>query len=218
MLKNCEGCGLEYKTYKKNQRFCSKKCSYEYKVLNKSEYSHVYDAVKKVIASGKLDYMYEQRSEAMKIKNPSHDPNIVEKQKASLKKYYLENPDKLKKRLENFINAPMRGRGNEGRKPTKLEKFVIDINSTEIRYTGNGKFWLTFKNGKKKNPDFKVNGKRMVIEVGDTQYWHSMEEIKETVNFYKEIGYDCLYLTDVDINMNPKVSKDRILNFIKQGT
>ena len=217
--KRCKFCDnyFDTKGKNKNQKFCSKDCSFKYKKKYPEEYVHIYEAVKRAHKEGKFAILYKLSSERMKRKNPSHDPKVVKKQQESLKKFYKNNPEKLEERIRNFINAPARGRGKEGREPTKLEKFVIKIDSKKIRYTGNGVFWLTFKNGKRKNPDFKVNGVRKVIEVGDTQFWHTLDEIEKTVAEYKKIGYECLYLTDVHIYEEPEESKNRILKFIENG-
>ena len=215
--KKCYNCGKPLK----NNKFCNKECGVEYRKNNPHLYidgiERMVLGVKKAFLDGKFKNAHKLSSERMKIKNPSFDPKVVEKQKASLKNFFEKNPHKLAERLKNFMNAPLRGRGFEGRNPTKLEKFIIDIGSNKVRYTGAGSFWICFKNGKKKNPDFKVNGVKKVVEVGDTQYWHTIEEIKETVAFYKEIGYECLYFTDIDIKENPEKCKLIFLDFVNCG-
>jgi len=70
---------------------------------------------------------------------------------------------------------------------------------------------------KKKNPDFKINGKRKVIEVGDIEYWHTQEEINETIDEYKKIGYECLYFTNRDIDNNWSFVQKEIVKFSKDG-
>jgi len=112
--------------------------------------------------------------------------------------------------IQRFINTPKNKTYD-----TSLELFVDEIACEKgIRKTSNGKFWLTFKNSKRKNPDFKVNGKRKVIEVGDVEYWHTEEEILETVERYAEIGYECLYLTNKDVEKGVAHVDEKISYFL----
>lgn len=123
----------------------------------------------------------------------------------------LTNKEK-EEQIRRFVNAPLNKNCD-----TKLEIFLEDVlkeNKLAARKTSGGKFWLTFKNGKRKNPDFKVNQQRKVIEVGDVEYWHTHEEIKKTVDLYKEIGYTCLYLTNEDIKLGKEHVKNSLINFI----
>jgi len=140
-------------------------------------------------------------SERMKSNNPSFNPDVVKKMSNSLKENFKnkseEEQDKIRQR---WINLP---KHNKLSKPTKFEQKLIDLNIKDLAFTGDGKFWLTLgkkDNGKKwsKNPDFKIIGQRKVIEVGDICYWHTVEEIKKTVEAYNSINFECLYLTNND--------------------
>lgn len=129
--------------------------------------------------------------------NPVHTcPGTIEK----LKKIGRDRWDSLSEeqkqaQIQRFINAPLKKTSN-----TSLEKFVEKVSiGLPIRRTSGGNFWLKFKNKKSKNPDFKVNGVKKVIEIGDTEYWHTNEEIAQTVMNYRDIGYQCLYLTNKDV-------------------
>lgn len=184
--KYCLICGEEIIAYNKNRKYCSTKCA------------------------GVMS------SERMKENNPSYNPKIVEKQKAGVRKFYEEHPEKLLERKENFLNAPIRGKENRDRKPTCLEQKVIDLELENVRFTGDGKFWVTFKNGKHKNADFKVKGQRKVIEVGDIEYWHTIEKIQETVENYKIANFECLYFTNRDIENNWNECVAKIVEFVKE--
>jgi hypothetical protein len=215
--KYCKQCG---KGMDISHKFCcSHECFVKYKRENKEKFRYIYDKISETQNERSKNGEYIERnrksSERMKANNPSFDPEVVKKQRASLNKLYEDHPEKLLERKTNWLNAPLRGKGFEGRQPTKLEKAIIELNLNNTRFTGDGKFWLTFKNGKHKNPDFKIKGQRKVIEVGDTQYWHTLEEIEEVKKCYTEINYECLYLTDVDIYKKWEESKEKVLEFVK---
>lgn len=53
------------------------------------------------------------------------------------------------------------------------------------------KFWVTFKDGTHKNPDFISLDRKCVIEIyGD--YWHKNDNPKDIIEKYKEIGWNCI--------------------------
>ena len=107
-------------------------------------------------------------------------------------------------------NAPIHSKSS---KITNLEQFIIGLYLDNVKYTGNGKFWLTFKNGKYKNPDFKIKKEKKVIEIGHT-YWHTENEINETIKNYNEIGFECLYITEKDIKNDISETINKIFKFV----
>lgn len=119
--------------------------------------------------------------------------------------------DQKEAQITRFMQAPKYRKD----RTTSLEQKIIDLNISDIRYTGNGTFWLTFSNGKHKNPDFKITGQRKVIEIGDFEHWHNHTEAFKTVLHYNEIDYKCLYLHHSDVNEDKiEQTKQRILTFI----
>jgi len=143
-------------------------------------------------------------SDRMKKNNPSFNLDVVEKMKQSLRKTFNEKSEKEKQKIrQNWINAPKKAKGKVWT-PTIFERKLIDLQIPDLAYTGDGKFWLNIgtKNNKpwNKNPDFKVRRQRKVIEVGDIHYWHTLDEIKKTIEAYKSKNFDCLYLTNDDFN------------------
>ena len=152
-------------------------------------------------------------------KNSASNPEVRNRITKSWKKNWENKNEKEKTKVrQNWINAPLRSRGKEWT-PTKLEQCLINLNIPELAYTGDGKFWLRigkYENGKSisKNPDFKVRKQRKVIEVGDTNHWHTLEEIQRVVKGYESINFKCLYLTDKDIYDNWEETKGRIYKFI----
>lgn len=159
-----------------------------------------------------LSAMKELGKQRMGENNPTcKTPGGLERLKKTAKDRWanLSETEKIAQ-INRFIQAPKNKTHG-----TKLELFVEEVCSElPMRRTSGGKFWLTFKNGKKKNPDFKVNGQRKVVEVGDTEFWHTEEEIRETISLYSEINYKCLYLTDRDVDSGADHVRSLVIPFI----
>jgi len=148
------------------------------------------------------------RSVMMSMKNPSQNPVFVKKSVESWKKNWRNlDDDKRNKRLLAFKNAPLH---QKRLCPNRLEQTVVDMMIPNLNFVGLGDVWLTFKNGKHKNPDFIVQGTKKVVEVGNGSFWHPEEERESVVKNYNEIGYDCLYLTDDEIYENLNAAKLKI--------
>lgn len=131
-------------------------------------------------------------SDRMKKSNPMYNQAHVDKAKESNKLTWENTSEEDKiRRITIFQNAPKRG---VRKGPSSLEKRIISLNIPNLIYTGNGETWL--KSGARYlNPDFSVKGKSKVVEVGDIEYWHTLEDVKERVVLFKNIGIDCLYYT-----------------------
>jgi hypothetical protein len=97
--------------------------------------------------------------------------------------------------------------------PNKLERHFDSITPKNVKYTGDGKFFLTFKDGTVKNPDFVIEHSRKVIEVyGD--YWHRNDNPEDIVKAYIEIGFDCLVVWEREIHENEELILARVKKFI----
>lgn len=191
-VKACETCkqNFEIQHYFKeqNKRFCSFKCFNESSRVRR------------------------ERAQRMVDNNPMINHEIRKKMRDSWKKNWQNKPEYEKNQILNrFVNAPKHNNRSE---PNNLEKFVVDLQIPEIEFTGLGTKWVTFKNGKKKNPDFVVKDTNKVIEVGDVYFWHSEEEIANTVSEYEKIGYQCLYLTNKQIDEDPQQCAEIIRKFV----
>ena len=168
---------------------------------------------KGMITRGKNLKYRKYLSDRMKKNNPMSNPTTRKKAKESMHKIW-DNPEKLQERLKNYMNAPKRGRENRDRTPTRLEQAIINMNIPHLKYTGNGDFWLTI-DGKHKNPDFVVdNHQKKVVEIGDIEYWHTPDEIQQVIDGYKKAGWNCLYITNKELDANPEKVKGRILKFV----
>jgi hypothetical protein len=109
------------------------------------------------------------------------------------RKLFLEKNQEFKeKMIEKFINAP-----KYKKLPNKPEVNVINLGIENLKYTGDGKYFITLGNNKKKNPDFIViqeNKTRTnaVVEIMDFEYWHHKDELKSIPSLYNEKGIQCL--------------------------
>lgn len=83
--------------------------------------------------------------------------------------------------------------------PSKLELSCIPMFAERgYRHTGDGSFWVKGKDGKSKNPDFKKNGSKAVIEVwGD--YWHRDQNPQDLIEWYQENGFECKIYWETEI-------------------
>ena len=100
---------------------------------------------------------------------------------------------------------------------TKKTKPEIDAELTlkqfGFRYSGDRTFWVTFKNGRHKNPDFVNSKTKMVVEIFG-RYWHpDPNEKEEIISLYKEIGWTCYVVYD-DEFFNPDVFNEMLGEFV----
>jgi len=114
--------------------------------------------------------------------------------------------------------------------PNMLERQFAALNP-ELLYTGNGTFWRWLSElGHHKNPDFILpgpdpkhpkKGVTKVIELfGD--YWHSrmftgranFEHEQQLVGAFKAAGLDCLVVWEGELRADPKVCRQKVLNFL----
>jgi G:T-mismatch repair DNA endonuclease (very short patch repair protein) len=121
----------------------------------------------------------------------------------------FENPMKGKKLSEDHKIKLL---SSQKLSHTKPEIKVFEAYGTlGLKYTGDRKFWVKFKNGKLKNPDFVFGDYRICVEVfGD--YWHKGEDTNELINKYDEIGWRCLILWESEIKKESISSLSEIIN------
>jgi hypothetical protein len=138
------------------------------------------------------------RSQHMLAYNPMYIPGVAAKA-ATTWRYNWHNvrsEESKQEQLTRFKNAPL----HENRVgPNRLEQQIIDMRLPGVRFTGLGGTWVTFRDGRHKNPDFIIDGTRKVIEVGDVHYWHTLQDVEDVKRCYTEIGYECLYVTNDDL-------------------
>lgn len=102
-----------------------------------------------------------------------------------------EKRDAIVKKLHDSLRVI------RNRRPSRLEKKVIDLCVERLEYTGDGQFWVTLEK-RHKNPDFVVRpfrlSKRVVEVFGGLGYFHTREEAVELTAAYQKLGIECLVL------------------------
>lgn len=101
----------------------------------------------------------------------------------------FSNEDIIKKALNKCLS----------KQPNKPETIILNIVGNKGWYSGNGSYWIRFKNGKNKNPDIKIHGVNKVIEHYGS-YWHRNDSSDEIIKLYKEVGYDCLVIWEYELD------------------
>lgn len=141
------------------------------------------------IAEAKKEWTEEKRSKI--FKNAERNRKISEGRKK-----FLENNETFKeKMIERFINAP-----KYNKLPNKPEVNVINLGVKDLKYTGNGTYFITLSTNKKKNPDFVIMGSKRakgVVELMDFKYWHNRNEIEDLTKLYAEKKVKCLIIDAV---------------------
>ena len=197
----CDICGKKFSdTYK----LMGHKTKVHTDAISKMDFGNI---VKKRILNPKYWENMKKMGEQRKGKNNPvfKDPNTIKKMGIGIKAWWDNMPEEERiRRITIFKNAPY----YDGNLVTKCEKEIISFQIPNVEYTGDGKFWVRFKNGKNKNPDFIVYGQKKVIEVGDFEYWHTIEEKEEVIAEYEKIGYKCLYIDAL------KIDEEEIKTFV----
>jgi hypothetical protein len=115
------------------------------------------------------------------------------------------NSMKGKKLKPGHWERMMRGqkRGTKTKPEQAVERAISNIFGSCLvyEYTGSGRFFVTFKNGKRKIPDFVSHHERKVIEVYG-RYWHRNDDPADIIRQYKEIDWDCLVLWEEEAYQN----------------
>ena len=144
--------------------------------------------------------------------NPLADEAVFAKAAESRRRFWAGlSPAEKARRTEHFIKAPLYTRDNL---PTLPERVIIDLQVPGLVYTGKGKQWVTFNNGRRKCPDFVYTPAPKVIEVADFNYWHTQEEMEEIRELYAEIGYECLVLDAQQVVQSPASAKAAVEEFL----
>lgn len=128
--------------------------------------------------------------------------NIYKMKDTLFKKYGQREPMHIPEIAKKARRVP-------GKHPNNLEKKAGVFFPPYIKFTGDGKFWLHWKSGSFKNPDFIVRPFRKwrkVVEIFGS-YWHKPEDEENYIKKYQEINVICLVLWDYELEDFLKVSK-----------
>lgn len=139
-----------------------------------------------------------QNQKGYKRKNPKIS-NL--KTSISSKKMW-KKPDYVKNWQEGMRRV-------QWKRPTLLEKKFIDkfINEElDLKYVGDYKFWINTPDGKRFNPDFKVNGQKKVIEVYTKKLPRFMQN-RENQGWmiqkrkdYASAGFDVMFVEESELD------------------
>lgn len=185
ILAHCLTCEKPFEISSDGQKYCSHKCYSACSVIS------------------------QKRAVRMRILNPMFDAKLAKRVGSEV--WARKSEEDKRVQIERFRKAPLH---QNRKKPNKLERFVIDLHIPEVEFVGLGEKWIKFTENRYKNPDFLVKNQKKVIEVGDIEYWHTLDEIEEVKAAYANVGYECLYLTNREITGEPTKCCDRILKFV----
>ena len=152
-----------------------------------------------------------QNRKGYKRKNPQ-----VSNLKTSISsKQMWKNPEYIKNWQNGMKNA-------QWKRPTILEKKFISkfLNENiDVRYVGDYKFWINTPDGKRFNPDFKVNGQKKVLEVYTKKLPHFMQNREnqgwmiEKRKEYSSAGFDVMFIEEKEL----ETCIDDVQRFIHNG-
>ena len=177
----CKECGTIFRPTGKNRKFCDDDCFHTFQRKYPEEYAIDPEARRigfEKFRSNTEVYAAWCRgiSERMTPDHPIFSAESRKKSQISNKKYWDEHPAEKDARIKRFMQAPLRGKGMEW-KPTSFEIKIMELNIPALSYLGDGSLFFTIgcSRSRKKNPDFLLRGTKKVVEVGDTEYWHTLE-------------------------------------------
>ena len=103
-----------------------------------------------------------------------------------------------KKLSDNHLQALWASRYTAQRINKPESKALKILCQYGFEYVGDRAFWLTFKDGTHKCPDFVNKSCKMAVEVyGD--YWHRNDNPQDIIEKYKQIGWDCLVVWEHEV-------------------
>lgn len=180
-----------------------------------------------------------QKRKSKWMKEANKRPEVKKRHSDARKRWWKRNPQERKVRSKRMKEYLKTNKGKEQLKKaheaswnnslkkrgiSEHEKEIVEIfkqNNIPFVYTGDGKIWVSFLNGKNKNPDFILNGSReskTCIEYNGP-YFHSKEytgisseeEDELIIKRYKEIGWNCLVIrTDELTDVKTLIRKIRL--------
>jgi G:T-mismatch repair DNA endonuclease (very short patch repair protein) len=170
------------------------------------------------------------------------DPDVIEARKKHLLEVYgVDNISKVPAVKERII-ARLKERFRDGAIPsiTTPERAFRDIVPERVVYSGDFSYWVTWANGRHKNPDFVVLTKEqyaayqagvplgdlrthLVVEVNGV-FWHTKhknltreEREAEFIDGYASVGVTCLVVWEDDLKADPQDIRSRVEDFLAQS-
>lgn len=169
------------------------------------------------------------------------DPAIIEARKQHLMELYgVDNISKVPAVKERII-AKIKERFRDGAIPriTTPERVFRDLVPERVVYSGDFEYWVTWANGRRKNPDFVVLTEeqyaayRAGVPLGDLRtylvvevngvWWHTKHKNmtreareKEFVDGYASVGVSCLVVWEDDLETKPESIQQQVSAFLVQ--
>lgn len=210
--KKCKKCGKSFIPKRKQQIYCSSTCSSKsqrHQSLTRCSVCDKLIVIKRslikkhnVCSAECLKELHEDLMTGNKYLSGHKHSEETKKKLSVASKNNFKDINYIKKWQKSLHNLP-----------NKLEQY-FDVNTpSEVVYTGNGKFFLSFKNGTNKNPDFIVKDKRKVIELFG-KYWHREDDPQELIQQYSEIGFECLVFWDYEVYQDTENVLRKVNKFI----
>jgi hypothetical protein len=110
-----------------------------------------------------------------------------------------KDPEYREKMQKVFRNNVKNGKLN---KKNKLEEFFDSITGDNVEFCGQGDLWIEVpKEGRSKNPDFRVVGTNKIIELWGDLY-HRGQNPREERLLYRKLGYDALVLWEHQVKFD----------------
>lgn len=190
--KKCKNCGKIFSAYQK-KKYCSQKCYFE-----------------EIFYRGRIEKICLNCKEKF-ITQPSYvkrNEGIFCSRKCSSifnSKKNWNNKEWKEKQIKLMLTGLLK-------RPTSLEKQMISIiqkHNLPYKYTGDGSFWIAYK-----NPDFvNVNGEKKVIEVANDYKLHHPENYaNDRRKHFSSYGWTSFIFTGI----NNKLDEEEILKTIQQ--
>ncbi len=113
----------------------------------------------------------------------------------------FKDPVYLKNYQKGMQNSP-------NKLEIKFQEFLDGLFPNEWKFTGD--FDVSFG---RKSPDFfNIKDKCQVIELfGD--YWHRNDDPQDRIDHFKEYGFDCLVIWELEFQNNLTETKDKVIRF-----
>lgn len=121
------------------------------------------------------------------------DPERSRKISQKRKRFLAANPKFKSAMVQRFMDAPKHRKTG----PNTPEMNVVSLGIDKLELTSSGGYFVSFKDGRHKNPDFIVREfptqrrTRAVVEIMDYEYWHSRTEATAIRNRYLRQGIRC---------------------------
>ena len=121
------------------------------------------------------------------------DPERNRKISQKRKRFLASNPEFKSAMVQRFMDAPKHRKAG----PNQPERNVASLGIDKLELTSSGDYFVSFKDGRHKNPDFIVREfsrqrrTRAVVEIMDYEYWHSHAEASAIRSRYRRQGIRC---------------------------